>query len=71
MLARDTYSDYLTDEELADDTTGLLPAERIAHLRRRSGMSNVTNGRLTVSKDINVCAFVMHISFDSRAWTGR
>lgn len=71
MLARNTYSDYVTYEEMEQDRSGMLPVERIARLCRRSGAANVTNGRLTTAKDINVCAFVMHISFDSRAWTGR
>ena len=71
MPARNTYSDYVTFKELEQDRYGILSTERIMDLCQRSGASNVTNGHLTTSKDINACAVVMHISFDSRAWTGR
>jgi len=71
MFTRDTYNDYITEEELANDIGGLLQAARIAFLRRRSGAANVANGLLTVERDFCARAFVMHVSFASRAWTGR
>jgi hypothetical protein len=74
MASRDTYRDYITDQEACEaGSTAKLNAIRIARmdaLWERSGGTNVPNARLIAYHDLSACVLRMRIAFDSRAWTG-
>lgn len=71
---RDTYHDYVTDEEFAEAgiLTGVMAllAKRKAALFARSGAAQVSNATYQMFRVKDPDATAMRVYFHSRAWTG-
>lgn len=73
-MMRDTYRDYITDEELVD-CLGLTAAGALVDARRkalweRSGGTKVKNATLYEWYDPSRMVHKMAIKFDASAWVG-
>lgn len=79
-MPRDTYNDFITDEELCDlplsakygqSQADLLLSRRMGELRARAGggIGNPSRKEHLVRDEAARC-YRLSISFDSRAWTG-
>lgn len=75
VIRRDTYHDYLTEQELAEARWPIRAKfimDTVMYiLRWRSGANNVANAVLHTWRDDYRRAYCYSVSFDSSAWTGR
>ncbi len=77
MAHRDTYNEYVTRQDIANEPYHIRynPGSDFVTKRRdaliaRSGVFNTMAGKLHTIQDVRDDTLRMRVSFDSRAWTG-